>query len=93
MAQKQGHGPDDFWKILPSQTSGHMLTSCRTCLSPCSRARRGSKESLLLPAALVKTAVCFWDGRFASRMYQAHSEAGPLQDVSCYLHSIAVGLT
>lgn len=93
MAQKQGHGPDDFWKVLPSQTSGHMLVSCRACLSPCSRAWGGSQKSLLLPAALVQTAVCFWDGRFASRMYQAHSEAGPPQDVSCYLRSIAVGLT
>lgn len=29
MAPKQGHGPDDFWKILPSQAGGHMLVSWR----------------------------------------------------------------
>lgn len=62
MAQKQGHGPDDFRKILPVHTSGHMLMSWRACLSPCPQAQPGSQESWPSPAALVQTAVWSWDG-------------------------------
>lgn len=32
-AQKQGPGPDDSWRVLPSQLGGHVLASWRACLS------------------------------------------------------------